>query len=106
MMSFILINCYLLVLPSSTRTRTSVRRSVVTFIWVWQGPPRPGLQAASRAAQGPRSPPAPRHTAPATAVCTCLLYTSDAADEEDSVDLGGRRIIKKKKKTKNKDSRT
>ena len=27
----------------------------------------------------------------------CLLYTSDAADEEDSVDLGGRRIIKKKR---------
>eukprot|EP00658_Telonema_sp_P-2_P039182 TRINITY_DN28021_c0_g2_i1.p1 TRINITY_DN28021_c0_g2~~TRINITY_DN28021_c0_g2_i1.p1 ORF type:complete len:145 (-),score=37.83 TRINITY_DN28021_c0_g2_i1:77-511(-) len=27
----------------------------------------------------------------------CLLYTSDAADEEDSVDLGGRRIINKKK---------
>ena len=26
----------------------------------------------------------------------CLLYTSDAAHEEDSVDLGGRRIIKKK----------
>src|SRR5665648_384514 len=25
-------------------------------------------------------------------VDTCLLYTSDAADEEDSVDLGGRRI--------------
>ena len=34
----------------------------------------------------------------------CLLYTSDAADEEDSVDLGGRRIIKKKKTMKkNKD---
>eukprot|EP00658_Telonema_sp_P-2_P045581 TRINITY_DN3356_c0_g1_i5.p1 TRINITY_DN3356_c0_g1~~TRINITY_DN3356_c0_g1_i5.p1 ORF type:complete len:239 (-),score=48.16 TRINITY_DN3356_c0_g1_i5:53-769(-) len=31
---------------------------------------------------------------------SCLLYTSDAADEEDSVDLGGRRIIKKKKKKK------
>ena len=27
----------------------------------------------------------------------CLLYTSDAADEEDSVDLGGCGIIKKKK---------
>ena len=28
--------------------------------------------------------------------CTdCLLYTSDAADERSSVDLGGRRIIKK-----------
>ena len=35
----------------------------------------------------------------------CLLYTSDAADERSSVDLGGRRIIKKntkKTKTKNK----
>ena len=30
-------------------------------------------------------------------VCACLLYTSDAADERSSVDLGGRRIIKKKK---------
>ena len=26
---------------------------------------------------------------------TCLLYTSDAADESPGVDLGGRRIIKK-----------
>ena len=31
---------------------------------------------------------------------SCLLYTSDAADERSSVDLGGRRIIKKKKKEK------
>ena len=30
----------------------------------------------------------------------CLLYTSDAADERSSVDLGGRRIIKKQKKEK------
>eukprot|EP00825_Cyclidium_porcatum_P050949 TRINITY_DN9214_c0_g1_i1.p3 TRINITY_DN9214_c0_g1~~TRINITY_DN9214_c0_g1_i1.p3 ORF type:complete len:153 (-),score=6.99 TRINITY_DN9214_c0_g1_i1:1-459(-) len=29
--------------------------------------------------------------------CTCLLYTSDAADDMQCVDLGGRRIIKKKK---------
>src|SRR5664279_6591230 len=42
-------------------------------------------------------------TATALTICwlrsmrPCLLYTSDAADEEDSVDLGGRRIIKKKK---------
>ena len=28
---------------------------------------------------------------------SCLLYTSDAADERSSVDLGGRRIIKKQK---------
>ena len=30
-------------------------------------------------------------------ISVCLLYTSDAADERSSVDLGGRRIIKKKK---------
>ena len=30
---------------------------------------------------------------------TCLLYTSDAADERSSVDLGGRRIIKKQNTT-------
>src|SRR5450756_3127136 len=30
----------------------------------------------------------------------CLLYTSDAADDLLCVDLGGRRIIKKKKRTK------
>ena len=35
----------------------------------------------------------------------CLLYTSDAADERSSVDLGGRRIIKKKKKTKRSERR-
>ena len=29
---------------------------------------------------------------------SCLLYTSDAADERSSVELGGRRIIKKKQK--------
>ena len=28
----------------------------------------------------------------------CLLYTSDAADDSLRVDLGGRRIIKKKNK--------
>ena len=32
-------------------------------------------------------------------ISSCLLYTSDAADERSSVDLGGRRIIKKKKNT-------
>ena len=31
------------------------------------------------------------------ALVDCLLYTSDAADERSSVDLGGRRIIKKNK---------
>ena len=38
--------------------------------------------------------------APSPSDSSCLLYTSDAADERSSVDLGGRRIIKKKKKKK------
>src|SRR5664279_2824075 len=36
--------------------------------------------------------PVPAPAPPAPTPPTCLLYTSDAADEEDSVDLGGRRI--------------
>ena len=35
----------------------------------------------------------------------CLLYTSDAADERSSVDLGGRRIIKKKNEETRKEKR-
>ena len=46
------------------------------------GHPRRGLRLRFRDGD-------PRPTA-------CLLYTSDAADERSSVDLGGRRIIKKK----------
>ena len=37
---------------------------------------------------------------------TCLLYTSDAADERSSVDLGGRRILKKKNMTQYRRLRT
>ena len=39
---------------------------------------------------------ATRWSVPAAMGWSCLLYTSDAADERSSVDLGGRRIIKKK----------
>ena len=38
---------------------------------------------------------------PTPRLLICLLYTSDAADERSSVDLGGRRIIKKKKTSEN-----
>ena len=41
--------------------------------------------------------------APQAELVPCLLYTSDAADERSSVDLGGRRIIKKKKKSNSHD---
>ena len=43
----------------------------------------------------PAAQQAIRHATPGV-VQACLLYTSDAADERSSVDLGGRRIIKKK----------
>ena len=46
-------------------------------------------------ATGATTRPPPR-TGPAAGP-GCLLYTSDAADERSSVDLGGRRIIKKTK---------
>src|SRR5674536_280328 len=66
------------------------------------GPPRHRAPAPAirpeRPAEWPRRPEVP--SAPARGLQRCLLYTSDAADEEDSVDLGGRRIIKKKKKKK------
>ena len=45
---------------------------------------------------GPPTPAPPASGARRGVPLPCLLYTSDAADERSSVDLGGRRIIKKK----------
>ena len=53
------------------------------------------LSAAPPGGAAPSTQPARRSNANPY---TCLLYTSDAADERSSVDLGGRRIIKKHKK--------
>src|SRR5664279_3049230 len=52
-----------------------------------------GMKLLATAAPAAASYTCPMHP---EVVSDCLLYTSDAADEEDSVDLGGRRIIKKK----------
>ena len=73
-------------------------------------PPAPARDKASHAdrtaaAGRPRRGPhmaKPNQTeteasAPRAAAGRCLLYTSDAADDTPCVDLGGRRIIKKKK---------
>ena len=48
--------------------------------------------------------PAAHRPGPAAPV-PCLLYTSDAADERSSVDLGGRRIIKKKENEREKEKK-
>eukprot|EP00658_Telonema_sp_P-2_P064516 TRINITY_DN53551_c0_g1_i1.p1 TRINITY_DN53551_c0_g1~~TRINITY_DN53551_c0_g1_i1.p1 ORF type:complete len:147 (+),score=20.59 TRINITY_DN53551_c0_g1_i1:125-565(+) len=52
----------------------------------------PALQDATTARPA-NAPSSERHR-------TCLLYTSDAADEEDSGDLGGRRIFNKQNSTR------
>ena len=57
---------------------------------------RPGrvtAEVAASRAHGRRPPEAGL----TPAACSCLLYTSDAADDLLCVDLGGRRIIKKKR---------
>mgnify|MGYP003381513459 CR=1 FL=1 len=56
----------------------------------------PNLINASGLCAGLRPSPIPRRV---NLRSFCLLYTSDAADERSSVDLGGRRIIKKKRTT-------
>src|SRR5664279_2138440 len=59
--------------------------------------PRTGPEKRAGSAFAPLSTRRSQQAPCAGLPYTCLLYTSDAADEEDSVDLGGRRIIKKKK---------
>src|SRR5678815_3642869 len=73
-------------------------------IWMSRGFRRPSPEGGELVL--PRSSPEGRET-PTPAIgavypwgILCLLYTSDAADERSSVDLGGRRIIKKKKTTR------
>src|SRR5665648_644486 len=72
---------------SATSEPIAARRSSTP---IWLGlKPRASRTAGSRAAQPEKLKPLRKKV-----MNTCLLYTSDAADEEDSVDLGGRRIIK------------
>src|SRR5664280_3863767 len=89
--------------PASTRTGvvrmykdTSLISRPVIFLCRYSGVRptiRPAMNTATIATM--RIPYIPVPVPPgATSPSPCLLYTSDAADEEDSVDLGGRRIIK------------
>src|SRR5665811_2597551 len=67
--------------------------------------PRPLTQSLrhQRTTSRKPTPTTPSGTTPSRAKSwSCLLYTSDAADDLTRVDLGGRRIIKKKKKKKKK----
>src|SRR5450756_3208766 len=90
------------------------RRRFGDFRW-------PSLRTSSSASNRRRPSPSPTRRArskrlaatssawaPASRISTrpttCLLYTSDAADDLLCVDLGGRRIIKKKKKKQKKNT--
>ena len=65
------------------------------LLWL-SGHPCSGAVRSRRYAKGP-----PPHISRQE---TCLLYTSDAADDLLCVDLGGRRIITKKHKPRNPDT--
>ena len=86
--------------------RDLVRSRGLRDVYKRQNLPSPGFWASISAAistiqatpKESRNPVKIMGRAPGS---TCLLYTSDAADERSSVDLGGRRIIKKKKNKHN-----
>ena len=82
--------------------RDLVRSRGLGDVYKRQAPNRGALGGSPQRVAGPSA----SVTASSTVRCrktkpapssACLLYTSDAADERSSVDLGGRRIIKKKK---------
>src|SRR5678815_2456208 len=55
---------------------------------------KPAADAPAAAPEAAANPHAGTWTLNVAKSSYCLLYTSDAADERSSVDLGGRRIIK------------
>src|SRR5665811_2368002 len=64
----------------------------------YRGVPRRGRAGEDRYPRDLRVGPVLYRRLPSSGVFhNCLLYTSDAADDLTRVDLGGRRIIKKKK---------
>src|SRR5665648_40574 len=79
-----------------TLTKSSVGLSNGMVMWRKTCQPLdPSTFAASYKSDGMLCNPARKTTMKKptsfqTLMMTCLLYTSDAADEEDSVDLGGR----------------
>ena len=93
-------------LPLREYTPMQVKQTVTGY----GGADKQQMQQMVRLLLGLDEPPRPDDAADAVAVALCyhqlaryeelegcLLYTSDAADERSRVDLGGRRIIKKKK---------
>ena len=72
----------------------SPEQSVTSTLGAADGLVSPGFSVLA----GSSSPTVPINRWKVRQINPCLLYTSDAADDSLRVDLGGRRIIKKKKK--------
>src|SRR5659263_768747 len=92
-----------LVAPTGPILRVCYLRDLRLYPFVkWLSNPLGDFESGARSALGSRyirlTARALSSTTPLS--CYCLLYTSDAADDLLCVDLGGRRIIKKKKKIK------
>ena len=83
------------------KTAYEMLRSLVGSEMCIRDSPHP-IPTRPRRPPHPRAKPARHLGAPGRqlqAIHLCLLYTSDAADDLLCVDLGGRRIIKKKTNT-------
>src|SRR5678816_3856156 len=83
------------VLPAGGAGASSTRRSTVSPVALMTGSGAPALTSSPTAPVVAAPVPPAKSSSPASvapAKATCLLYTSDAADERSSVDLGGRRI--------------
>ena len=77
--------------------RDLVRSRGLGDVYKRQKEDRPNLVSGAAGAEGEPDGQTDERVAQSAQSNCCLLYTSDAADERSSVDLGGRRIIKKKK---------
>src|SRR5664279_5989838 len=78
--------------PDATARRTARSHPRGRIVSAWRKRKMSPVEAAAaEERRAPRGASDERRKAPACAKAeSCLLYTSDAADEEDSVDLGGR----------------
>eukprot|EP00657_Telonema_sp_P-1_P006046 TRINITY_DN24010_c0_g1_i1.p1 TRINITY_DN24010_c0_g1~~TRINITY_DN24010_c0_g1_i1.p1 ORF type:complete len:105 (-),score=28.03 TRINITY_DN24010_c0_g1_i1:5-319(-) len=86
--------------PSPQKRRSGCFSACLTLCWL----PTADLNSVLPGSGGCECEPVPSELFPSKEVLRphlhmdlCLLYTSDAADDLLCVDLGGRRIIKKKK---------
>ena len=93
----LLVLCVFFFFQAEDGIRDLVRSRGLGDVYKRQARHLPGCRSA-RFDVPPARPPSRRRRALRRRPCrACLLYTSDAADDLLCVDLGGRRIIKKKK---------